>query len=239
MIYYSLDIETTGLDPETCQILSIAMVREDTEQAHKYAVDDLPWIHVGISRDQIQGDPFAIHMNAELIKALIPPNRHMPHPWDVGGMHVYQDRIAAHPRAVNELCAWICDDGRINVAGKNVAGFDIPFLNKGGYNWLTDRFRHRVIDAGSVFVDWNAKTLPDLQTCKKMANIPGDVAHNALEDARDVIRVLRAKYAPNADKIRETIRTYGTEPMNYTPCGQFVNRYSEPCKCSICTAAKG
>ena len=237
MIYYALDIETTGLDPETCQILSIAMVREDTEQAHKCAVDDLPWIHVGISHRLIKGEPYALQMNAPLIKSLIPESGYQGLIWDRNGMHVHRTPYSA----VRQLLAWICDDGRINVAGKNAAGFDIPFLASHGLHELTARFRHRVIDAGSAFVDWSAQTLPDLQTCKKIANVPGDVAHNALEDARDVIRVLRAKYAPNADKIRETIRPYGLEGVNaptYTPCGQFVNRYSEPCKCSICVASR-
>jgi hypothetical protein len=39
----------------------------------------------------------------------------------------------------------------------------------------------------------NDDTLPSLDVCKKRANIDGNVSHNALLDAWDVIQVLRNK----------------------------------------------
>jgi hypothetical protein len=44
-------------------------------------------------------------------------------------------------------------------------------------------------------VDWNNdKSLPNLTTCKERAGIEGVVTHDALEDAWDVIEVLRKFY---------------------------------------------
>jgi len=81
---------------------------------------------------------------------------------------------------------------RITVAGKNVAGFDIPFLPK----CLQARFRHRVIDPGTLFTDWeNDKCIPDLGKCKERAGLEATVAHDTYDDAIDVIRLLRTKYA--------------------------------------------
>ena len=46
-----------------------------------------------------------------------------------------------------------------------------------------------------LFVDWNNDTsLPNLTTCKERAGIEGVVTHDALEDAWDVVQVLRKFY---------------------------------------------
>ena len=66
MKYISIDIETTGLDPSTCQILSVGAIIEDSNNIQSY--EDLPKFHVAIKHDQITGSPFAINMNRELIE---------------------------------------------------------------------------------------------------------------------------------------------------------------------------
>jgi hypothetical protein len=46
-----------------------------------------------------------------------------------------------------------------------------------------------------LYVDWKADSdVPNLDKCKERAGIKGAVTHNALEDAWDVIEVLRKKY---------------------------------------------
>ena len=46
-----------------------------------------------------------------------------------------------------------------------------------------------------MFVDFKTDDwIPNLDTCKKRAGINGEVTHNALDDARDVILTLRSKY---------------------------------------------
>ena len=55
--------------------------------------------------------------------------------------------------------------------------------------------RSRVLDPAILCVDWdNDDSLPSLDECKTRMNIEGVVTHNALEDAIDVINVLRKNY---------------------------------------------
>jgi hypothetical protein len=63
-------------------------------------------------------------------------------------------------------------------------------------------FKHRVRDSMQqdgllcpMVVDWNNDdSVPNLKTCKERCDISGEVTHDALEDAWDVIQILRTKY---------------------------------------------
>ena len=68
MKYVSIDIETTGLDPETCQIIQIGAVIEDT--LIEKPVDELPRFQCLVEHSQISGSPFALRMNAEILAKL-------------------------------------------------------------------------------------------------------------------------------------------------------------------------
>jgi hypothetical protein len=57
------------------------------------------------------------------------------------------------------------------------------------------RTRQRVLDPAILCVDWvNDSSLPSLTVCKERKGVQGIVTHNALEDAWDVIEVLRKFY---------------------------------------------
>jgi hypothetical protein len=83
----------------------------------------------------------------------------------------------------------------INVAGKNFGMFDFKFIQK-----LKDvdkfiRFKSRVLDPAILCVDWKEdRELPSLNECKRRKGIEGEVSHDAIEDAWDVIQVLRGSY---------------------------------------------
>ena len=80
---------------------------------------------------------------------------------------------------------------RFNVAGKNFASFDDKFLRKLPEFGKFFRYRHRVIDPAMLF--WNPLTddkLPDTKTCMERAGLSGEVAHNALDDARIVVKLI-------------------------------------------------
>lgn len=83
-----------------------------------------------------------------------------------------------------------------NIAGKNFNGFDIHFLERLPKWRMAIGRRVRVIDPAIIFVDWiNDTSLPSLSLCKKRAGLSDDtVTHNAVEDAIDVINVLRTQY---------------------------------------------
>jgi len=83
----------------------------------------------------------------------------------------------------------------ITVAGKNFGTFDKLFLERLPRWKQAMRIKQRIIDPSILFVDWkNDKQLPSLNECKQRANISGEVTHNALEDAWDVIQILRTNY---------------------------------------------
>lgn len=77
---------------------------------------------------------------------------------------------------------------------KNVAGFDMPFLNTLPAWKTTTKFHHRVIDPGMLYFNPLTDSVPpDLKECKKRAGLPELVTHEALDDAWDVIQLVRAK----------------------------------------------
>lgn len=83
----------------------------------------------------------------------------------------------------------------INVAGKNFATFDKLFLEKLPRWKQLFKIRQRIIDPTLLFTKWNEdEQLPNLTTCKARANTGGEVTHDAIEDAWDVIQLLRTQY---------------------------------------------
>jgi DNA-directed RNA polymerase subunit M/transcription elongation factor TFIIS len=64
--YVSIDIETTGLNPETCQTLEIGAVIDDWT----LPIDELPVFHRVLSYDEVSGSPFAMSLNANLLKLI-------------------------------------------------------------------------------------------------------------------------------------------------------------------------
>ena len=62
--YVSIDIETTGLDPATCQTLEIGAVIDDWT----LPLDQLPMFRRVLAWEQVAGSPYAMALNADLLK---------------------------------------------------------------------------------------------------------------------------------------------------------------------------
>ena len=224
MRYISIDIETTGLDPENCQILSIGAVIEDTHLPIPF--EDLPKFHAVIKRESVYGSIFALNMNRDLIQAM---KDHSEARTDeakklveesFGAKFYHEDEVVEalyqfcyrnglvdlDPNFLNKQMKIV--DGilypilgsnmvktYLNCAGKNFAGFDKKFLEKLPRWKQVFSIRSRVLDPGILFVDWiNDESVPGLDECKKRAGIDGVVTHNAVEDAMDVVMLLRQCY---------------------------------------------
>lgn len=226
MKYLSIDIETSGLDPENNQVLSVAAIFEDTEK--KLPWDEIPKFHVGILRHQITGSPRALTMNAKLIEWMnrwMEPNYLDQDPTDAffvaqesGMTFLPEEEVTpafyrflfangyGYELGPGDIVNTI--DGvkypaiggktkpiTINVAGKNFGTFDKKFLEKLSWWQKLIRVRQRIIDPAVLFVDWKEdEALPGLEKCKDRAEIFGLVTHNALEDAWDVVELLRKHY---------------------------------------------
>lgn len=195
MKFLSLDIETTGLNYEIHQILEIAAIVHDTkgpldfESAEKFHAILMPLnggynldpycaiLHTknGLFDDILQG--------SKLIKSL-PSYRN-------------GDTLYCNRTSVNLFFeGWLNTRfpvGKINLAGKNVAGFDLPFLYE-QTNLNKNLFRHRTLDPAAFYVISDDEVMPDLETCKTRAGISGAVAHRAMQDAWDVVQLLHKAF---------------------------------------------
>lgn len=199
MVIVSIDTETTSLDPLTGQILSLGAVIEDTNNLKSF--EEIPKFHCIVTHDFVQGTPFALNMNKDIIEK-------------INEYHLSKDHIAMEQKydckfTNNENLAEVFrnflflngftigrdDKITFNVVGKNYQSFDEKFLEKLP-NW--SKFlnpRRRVGDPSILFTDWkNDSNFPNLTKCKERAGFTPDVTHDALEDALDVIRILRTQY---------------------------------------------
>lgn len=186
MIYVSIDIETTGLDPINDQVLQIGAIIEDTKNPLPF--EEVPKFNQLIRHKRITGSPTALAMNAGLIAKMADS--------DIG---------VSHPEsAVLDLYEWMLENlgplpGKFRPvwAGKNVASFDLPFLeNISNWNNYFER-SNRILDPAILFVDWKKDVRPpSLQDCLRRAGFSEDrvVTHDALSDAWDVICCLRTAY---------------------------------------------
>lgn len=227
MRYISIDVETSGLDPESNQVLSIGAIIEDSE--NPLPLDKCPKFHAAIRHDEITGSLFAINLNRELIETIVyyqecKSQEEKDDIEESSGMRFYhKDDIveafyhflylngmvkvdlnanmmeAIHKRdrdgnSVPVLTSRI-KPTHITVAGKNFATFDKLFLEKLPRWKQVIRIKQRILDPAILYVDWKGDTsLPSLGECKERAGIEGIVTHNALEDAWDVVELLRKKY---------------------------------------------
>ena len=68
MKYVSIDIETSGLDPESNCILSFGAIIEDTKTKLPY--EKVPKFYKIINQQNITGRAFALNMNKDIIETL-------------------------------------------------------------------------------------------------------------------------------------------------------------------------
>lgn len=196
MKYVSLDLETTSLKPSPDHILMVSLVVEDTSDI--LPLDQLPHFTCFVKqKEPIQGDLFALGMNGWILDAISGRVKNEKYPIYTAYPATKNDRsqechsILWTDRAKAFLQKHFSDGKRITVAGKNVAGFDMPFLPED----FRKMFKHKVIDPGTLFVDWkNDDQVPGLEQCKERAGLPKEVSHDAYEDALDVIAILRKFY---------------------------------------------
>lgn len=202
MKYVSIDIETTGLDLETCQVLSIGAVIEDTNNI--VPLNELPTFHGAIVSQHIAGQPYALNMNKELIEDIVY--------YQTGDEHERFDlerlkgiKFYEKEKIVKALKDFLVENGfeedgekiYITVAGKNFATFDLKFLERLPRWKQYIKVRQRILDPSILYINWTEdESLPSLGTCKSRANLPEEVAHDAVEDAKDVILLLRKEYNP-------------------------------------------
>lgn len=183
MKYLSVDIETTGLDPETCDIIEFAAILEDTEnplsfdQLHKFHCYFIPKFGV------FQGEPYALSLH-------FTPFRRIADRTPGFNYIKYDDFVQLFMQWLHVIKL----EDKITFAGKNFSAFDLQFL-KGLLNWKQIKYHHRALDPGILY--WNPKTdveLPSTSECLKRAGLPDQASHQAMLDAWTIIQLLRVKF---------------------------------------------
>jgi oligoribonuclease (3'-5' exoribonuclease) len=197
MKYISIDIETSGLDPDRHKILQFSAVIEDTQK--KTAITKLPSFNRYVYHSNLTGQPYALNMNKHIIEKLVEAEKKLKKLKLDGIEGAFPNDVCTEDRLEDEFISfldkhkWVYSTpGRIKItpAGKNFDNFDRKFIER-----LFQRiiFTHRSLDPAILYLKKDDNKIPDLQTCLDRAEIDKKVSHDALDDARDVIKLIRCK----------------------------------------------
>ena len=181
MRYVSLDLETSGSNPARHQTLELAAVIEDSR--HPLPLAELPAFRRVVRHPEYAGTAGAIALNARLFEELAQkePNPELCTPAELLLRHGF--RPDKH------------DCVSVTMAGKNIGVFDLGFLKElPGWGTLV-RAEPAMLDPAAFYLNWHKDSrLPSMSICKARAGLAREVAHEALADALDVVRLLRPFY---------------------------------------------
>lgn len=190
MKVFALDVETTGLDVATDQVLEVAVVVDDLQvgvPARPFA--ELPTFRGAIYRTRVTGSPAALAMNAALLERISKRPA------------ATQDTLPVYPSELS-LAAnldWFLTSHRsdqpITVVGFNVWKLDIPILRK--MMAKTGSFlgeHHRAIEVGSLYARPEDQRVPSSQECCSRAGRAADTFgpdHDPVIDCHRALFCLR------------------------------------------------
>lgn len=192
MKYVSVDIETTGLDRITNDIIEFAAVIDDLKD--QKPIDELPVFHAYIYKENSTyvGNPYALAMHPNIFRILAERDKHPDEQFCTVNslMYAFSNFLHQHDYPFDE------EKQRFNVipAGKNFGSFDRPFLETKvpKEHWHDVYFHHRILDPAMLYFHPELdEVLPDTKTCMWRAQIAGEVEHTAEADAKVVIQLLR------------------------------------------------
>ncbi|HEX8656114.1 MAG TPA: hypothetical protein VF690_01190 [Hymenobacter sp.] len=189
MRYVSLDLETSGPNPHRHQVLELAAVIEDSR--HPRPLAELPAFRRVVRHPEYVGTAGALALNARLLVELAEktPNPELCTSDDL--LLQFREFLLAHGFRPNAK-----DCVAVTMAGKNIASYDLGFL-KELPGWATlVRADPAMLDPAAFYLNWHKDSrLPSMSICKARARFDDHtVAHEALADALDVIRLLRPFY---------------------------------------------
>jgi len=198
MKYVSIDIETTGLQTETCDIIEFGAVMDDLNDPRPLC--KLPVFHCYFTKENFNGNPYALSMHPKIFRRIA--NKEGSYSYLNATKFGYVFKKFLTQRGYEE------ENGRvyINAAGKNFGSMDLQFLNA-----KTDlnnhvKIRHRILDPGSMFATPEDADVPGTRECLIRSGYSPNITHTAVADAVDVIKMVRFKmlgltHAPGQDSI--------------------------------------
>ena len=180
--YVSIDLETTGLSSKS-DILEIAAIFDDGGP-----IDELKKFHALIKYESFKhAEMYAINLNKDLITEVMISSESLP----------VETALRYFERWLKECRGLVSPKSpRLFVAGKNVAGFDMPLLgaNSDHYSYDThniiNNFTHRTIDVGSMYFPHFGENVT-LGKINELTGRAANVSHRAMDDAMDVVVAIR------------------------------------------------
>lgn len=176
----SIDIETTGLNPEKCSTLEFGAVlftlaeNQPGEKAPRWQTFERL-----IEHREITGEPYALQMNQKILAELA---------------YVTETHIEIVPEGMLpfEFTKWLSQQGvtpsdKATIVGKNYDAFDRQFLER-MVDWkrlVNPLVERRVLDVGSLFFNPENGKVQNLEGCLKTVGCDTVVSHRALQDALD------------------------------------------------------
>lgn len=181
--YISLDLETTGIDYNTCQIIEIGAVFDFPDRP----LADCPRFHRYVRHKLYVGEPFALNLNSRIFGRLAEE--------PAGFEYACVDDVPYLLAAWIKDCGWDMKARKVTFAGKNFGAFDLAFLKRlQGFDSVV-RYNWRIFDPGSMYFDPAIDELPPgTAECLRRAGLQHNVAHEALADAEAVCKLIRVKY---------------------------------------------
>ena len=191
--YVSIDIETTGLNHDKCQIIQFGAVIDDFITPIK----DLPKLDLYVLSDngEYYWESYAFEMNKNIFEEI--QNIHKI-------TNSYKTSYTKLHTSASDLKyffnEWLKNNNynqKILIAGKNFAAFDKKFLDKiSFFNNEELKFSRRYLDVGSMYYDPNLdkEDIPDLIKCVERAGFEPEGLHQAVDDAIMVVKCIRHKY---------------------------------------------
>lgn len=200
MLYFSVDTETTGINPEENQIIEFGAIFEDPNKTMGFS--DIPKFKRIIRYETYVGSSVAINMNARIFAILSKFDRMKPSAFKdeyakENGIITAEELIPQFKEFAIECYAKYnlsLPATGINIAGKNFGGFDAQFI-KLLENAFQLKINYVMGDPSTLYTDfYKDEVFASLSTCKERAGFGSEVTHDALEDAWDVVKLLRKKY---------------------------------------------
>jgi oligoribonuclease len=188
MRYVSIDIETTGLDPKVHDVVEIGAVIDDTTAVAP--LEKLPIFHCYVVKDNYVTDPYCAFMHQSLFLRIADRKKYE-------GEYLFLHEHEVMPRFVH----WLLENGfskegcvvpKFTPAGKNFGSFDLQFLNNKFDFSNHVRCHHRILDPAVLYFNPTVDIeVPNMQTCLERAGIDEQVAHTGVDDAMQVVKLIR------------------------------------------------
>lgn len=199
MHYLSIDIETTGLDKDHCDILEFAAIYDNmtSDSPETPPLSMMPVFQCRFRKNFYTGQPVGLAMNSKLLTDI---HKGVKGPkYGRNNESIIVDWFEEKYNIGFLFYDWLLKVGypcekHLLFAGKNVGSFDIPFLKQHTNLFDICKYSHRMLDPAILYMKPEDESPPHLELCLHRAGINTKVEHNAVSDAYDVIQLLRHNF---------------------------------------------